>query len=105
MLWLAFAAFLAVIVAGTVVAVVRGVRLWRTAKAAGGRFTGELERISAAAAEIESHLAAAEASTARLREATEELRRSRARLDVQLEALREARSTLSRLAAVLPSSG
>jgi hypothetical protein len=103
MLWLAFAAFVLAIVVGTVVAVVRGVRFWRTAKAAGPRFSGELDRISTSAAEIQRHLDAAEASTGRLREASEELRRSRARLDVQLQALREARATLRRLAALLPS--
>jgi hypothetical protein len=103
MLWLTFAASVAAIVAGTVVAVVRGVRLWRAAKAAGSRFGGELDRISAAAAEIQGHLDAADASAARLGEATERLRRSRARLDVQLQALQEARTTLRRLVAFLPS--
>lgn len=103
--WLAFAAAVLAIIAGTVVAVVRGVRLWRAAKAAGSRFSGELERISEAAAEIQGHLDAADASAERLREATERLRRSRARLDVQLQALREARATLRRLVALLPSGG
>jgi hypothetical protein len=103
MLWLAFAAFVLAIVAGTVVAVVRGVRLWRAVKAAGPRFSSELDRISTSAAEIQSHLDAAEASASRLGEVTEQLRVSRARLDVQLQALREARATLRRLVALLPS--
>jgi chromosome segregation ATPase len=103
MLWLAFAASVLAVVAGTVVAVVRGVRFWRTAKAAGPRFSGELERISASADEIQRHLDAAEASAARLSEASEQLRRSRARLEVQLQALREARATLRRLVSLLPS--
>lgn len=103
MLWLAFAASVLAVVAGTVVAVVRGVRLWRAAKAAGPRFSEELERVSTSADEIQRHLDAAEASAERLGEAGEQLRRSRARLEVQLQALREARATLRRLASLLPS--
>jgi chromosome segregation ATPase len=102
-LWLTFLGSVLAIVASTVVAVVRGLRLWRAAKSASSRFGGELERISSAAAEIQGHLDAADASAARLREASERLRRSRARLDVQLQALQEARTTLRRLVAFLPS--
>ena len=99
-LWLTFAASLVAIIAATVVVVVRGVRLWRTARTVGGRLGSELDRIAAASNEIQTHLDAADASTARLREASEQLSRSRARLEVQLQALREARTLLRRL---LPS--
>ena len=102
-LWLTFAGSLLVIVGATVVCVVRGVRLWRRARTTGRRFGPEFERISASAAEIQTHLEAADASAARLREATDRLRRSRARLDVQLQAVREARETLRRLVPFLPS--
>ena len=104
-LWLTFAASVVAIVVGTVVAVVRGVRLWRAARNVRSQLGPELERISAATAEIQGHLDAAEASSARLREASERLHRSRARLDVQLQAVREAQAMLRRLAAMLPLGG
>lgn len=101
LLWLTFAVSVVAIVAGTVVAVVRGVRLWRAVRQAGTRFGQELDHISASAAEIQGHLDEAEAAGARLREANERLRRSRARLEVELQALREARTVLQRVG-VLP---
>jgi hypothetical protein len=97
LLWVTFAAAIVAIVAGTVVAVVRGVRFWRAAKHAGSRFSRELEHIEASAAEIQGHLDAAEAGAEHLSEAADRLRRSRARLDVQLQALREARTVLRRV--------
>jgi hypothetical protein len=103
LLWLTFAAAVVAIVAGTAVAVVRGVRLWRAVRQTGSRFGAELERISTSAAEIQGHLDAADAGATRLREASERLRVSRARLDVQLQALREAQTMLSRLVGFRPA--
>src|SRR4029450_8450231 len=95
LLWLILAAAVVAIVAGTVVAIVRGVRLWRAMRHASSNFGHELADIERwAAAQIQGHLDAAEAGAEHLSEAAERLRRSRARLDVQLQALREARTVL-----------
>jgi predicted nuclease with TOPRIM domain len=102
LLWVTFAAAIVAIVAGTVVAVVRGVRLWRAVRHTGSRLREELERIDASAAEIQGHLDAAEAGVEHLSETAERLRRSRARLEVQLQALREARTVLRRTVDSLP---
>jgi hypothetical protein len=102
-LWLAFAVSLAAVVASTVDVVVRGVRLWRQAKATGTGFGQEVERVSQSAEKIQTHLDAAAAAGERLRDAGVKLRRSRARLDVQLQALREAQATVQRLRRFLPS--
>ena len=101
-LWLTFAAAVVAIVAGTVVAVVRGVRLWRAARQTSSRLGEALDQIEQSAAEIQGHLDAAEAGAEHLSEAAERLRRSRARLDVQLQALREARTVLRRTVDSLP---
>jgi chromosome segregation ATPase len=100
--WLTLAAAVVAIAAGTVVAIVRGVRLWRAMRHASSRFGEELARIEASAAEIQGHLDAAEASAAHLSETAERLRRSRARLEVQLQALHEARTVLRRTVDFLP---
>ena len=102
LLLLTLAAAVVAIVAGVVVATVRGFRFWRAAKQAGSTFGRELERIEASAAEIQGHLDAAEAGAEQLSEAAERLRRSRARLDVQLQAVREARTVLRRTVDFLP---
>ena len=96
LIWLTFAAALVAIVAGVIVAIVRGIRLWRAARHTGSRLSQELTRIEASAAEIQGHLDAAEAGVEHLSETAERLRRSRARLEVQLQALREARTVLRR---------
>jgi len=100
--WLTLAAAVVAIVAGAVVATVRGVRLWRAAKQASSRFGEELAHIEASAAEIQGHLDAAQTSAEHLSEAAERLRRSRARLEVQLQAVREARTILRRTVDLLP---
>jgi hypothetical protein len=105
LLWLTFAAAVVAIVAGTVVAVVRGVRLWRAARQTSSRFGEALDQIEQAAAEFQVHLDAAEAGATRLGEASERLRRSRARLDVESLALPEARAMIRRLLDALPSGG
>jgi Skp family chaperone for outer membrane proteins len=102
-IWLAFAMSLAAVIAATVDVVVRGVRLWRQAKAAGAEFGQEIDRVSKSAEEIQTHLDAADAAAERLRVSGERLRRSRARLEVQVQALREAQATLERLRRFMPS--
>jgi chromosome segregation ATPase len=92
--WLALAAWLVLTLAGVAFVVVRGLRLWRTAKRSASPLTAELEEISRKTEQIEMHLARAEESGGRLREATARLAGTRARLDVQLRAVREARATV-----------
>jgi uncharacterized protein HemX len=96
MVWLAGALLLVALVAGIVYAVVRGIQLWRNVKRSNAAFSTELDRINAASAQIDHHLAAAEAAGARLKNATERLGRSRAQLTVQLAAVQEARARLRR---------
>lgn len=95
-LWIALGVLAFGVVGGLTVAIVRGIRLWRMAKRAGGTIGSELDRISGVAGEIEQQLGRANASATNLAAAAERLRASRARLDVQLAALREARAQLAR---------
>lgn len=96
MVWLAAALLLVAVVAGIVYAAVRGFQLWRNVKRGSAAFSEELDRISVVTAQIEHHMAAAEAAGARLTDATERLARSRARLNVQLAAIQEARARVRR---------
>jgi hypothetical protein len=92
--WLALAAWIVLTAAGIVFVVVRGLRLWRTAKKSGGALSAQIDEISRKTEQIEAHLASAEASGARLREATARLAVARARLDVMLRAVREAQAAV-----------
>ncbi len=96
MVWLAAALLLVAVVAGIAYAVVRGLQLWRNVKRSNATLSAELDRISLASAQIEHHMAAAEAAGARLSNATERLARSRAQLNVQLAAIQEARARVRR---------
>jgi chromosome segregation ATPase len=92
--WLALAIWGSLTIGGLAFAADRGFRLYRQGRRALARFGSELERINAAAFEIEEQLARAEEGGGQLRIALDRLRRTRARLDVQFEALREARAQL-----------
>ena len=94
--WIALAVLLVAVVVGIAYCVVRGFQLYRDAKRAGGRITGEMERISEVTLSIERHSAKAAAAADRLHGATGRLALSRARLDVQLAAVREAQAQLRR---------
>src|SRR5581483_8234218 len=94
--WPALGIAVAGLVGGLAVAAVRGLRAWRRLKATRRTLGEKVGEITAATAEIERHLANAEASSQRLADALARLRRSRARLDVQLQAVREAQDSLGR---------
>jgi hypothetical protein len=94
--WIALAVLLVGVVVGLVVAIVRGLRLWRQAKRTGRAFTAELDHIARVSGEIEQQLARAQESSTRLTAALERLNASRQRLDIQLAAVREAREQLAR---------
>jgi hypothetical protein len=100
--WFSLAFLLAAVVAGIIVAVVRGLRVWRDAKRLGGNVGQELEAVSLATEQIELHLERAAEGSERLTVALEALARSRARLDVQRAALREARASVIRAVPLLP---
>jgi hypothetical protein len=95
--WIALAVLLVSVVAGLVFVVYRGICLYRRAKRTSASFGEEMAGIEQTMRSIEGHLAAAEASTGRLRDAAERLRISRARLDVQLGAISDARTRARRV--------
>jgi hypothetical protein len=101
--WIALAVAVVGLVGGIVFAVVRGLRAWRALKATGSRIGGQLDEVSQATAEIETHLERASVSSARLTVALERLAQSRARLDVLRAAIDEARAMVTRAVPFLPS--
>src|SRR5436190_8706314 len=94
--WIALALIVVGLAAGLAFAIVRGLRLWRQVKSAGGTLGREADRIARAAASISDHLERASASSDELRAASERLERSRAALAVQQAAIREARLAIRR---------
>jgi len=98
----AFLSALAVVVAVSVVVVVRGVRLWRQARRTGQSFARELSSFEERAARAERNLAEWERSSADLAAALERLRISQARLQVLLDALARAQGRTRWLRAFLP---
>jgi hypothetical protein len=93
--WLALAAWLVLTVAGIAFAAVRAIALWRAFKRAGGTLGSRIEAIARSAAQIETHLANAQAASGRLQAAGGRLGHSRAELDVLVGAVREARAVVS----------
>lgn len=98
----AFLVGLALVIGGTVFAVVRGVALWRYARRTGGRISDELALFDERAARTERLLADAESSSRELEAALERLRVSRARLDVLLDSLEAAKRRTRWLRVLLP---
>ena len=94
--WPALAVALAGLLGGVALAFIRGRRTWRDFKAIGKTVGDQLEEITMASEEIETHLSRAGESSERLSSSLERLRRSRARLDVQLAAVSEARTVVQR---------
>ena len=99
----AFLVGLVLVVAGTVVLVVRAVGLWRQAKSTGKRFTAELTLFEERAARTEALLADAERAQEDLQAATERLRVSRAQLEVLLGSIETARQRTRWIRVFLPA--
>jgi hypothetical protein len=99
---LAFLIGLAAVVAASVILVVRGLRLWRSAKGTGRRFSAELAMFSERTARTERLLAENEAASRELQDALERLRVSQARLTVLTGALERATARTRWLRAFLP---
>jgi hypothetical protein len=100
--WLALAVAVVVVALSTVYATLRGLEAFRAVKQLGRRAGEEAERISAAAAGIERHLALASQGGERLEVSLERLRTSRARLNVLTSALGDVRASIDRLTGVVP---
>ena len=100
--WLSLAVAVAVVVLSTVYATLKGLEAFRALKQLSRRAGEEAERISAAAAGIERHLALASESGERLEASLDRLRTSRARLNVLTSALGDVRASLDRLTGFVP---
>lgn len=98
----AFLASLALVLAATAYAVVRGVSMWRRAKQVGGAFEAELALFDERAARTERLLADADRSALALQAAQERLRVSHARLEVLLGSIEDARRRTRWLRVFLP---
>jgi hypothetical protein len=99
----AFLVGLVLVLAATVVPVVRGIELWRGAKRSGGAITSELARFEERAERTEQLLAEADRASKDLQAATERLRLSRARLQVLLDSVEEAQRRTRWLRVFLPT--
>ena len=100
--WLALAVALVLTVSSIAFLTIRALEAFRAVKQL-GRSTGtELERISAASAQIERHLALAAESGTRLEASVARLQQSRAQLNVLTSALADARASLGRLTGLVP---
>ena len=88
--------------AGTTVAAVRGVRLWRQTKRTTQTLTTELASFEEKSARTEQHLAELESSSKELEAALARLRASRARLQVLQDALERAQARLRWLRVFVP---
>jgi hypothetical protein len=93
---------LVLVLAATVFVAVRGIGLWRIARATGGRFTAELELFEERSARTERLLAEADASSRNLQVALERLRVSQARLQVLRDALERSQERVRWLRVFLP---
>lgn len=98
----AFLVALALVIFASVLAVVRGLALWRDARRTGGRLSDELALFDERSARTERLLADAEGSSRELEAALERLRVSRARLDVLLGSLEAAKRRTRWLRMLLP---
>ena len=102
MFWLALIIALVLTVASVIFATLRGLEAFRDFKRLGRTVGGELDRIDAASAEVERHLALAAESGTKLEASLTRLRASRARLQVLTSALAEVRAAVGRVTAFVP---
>jgi hypothetical protein len=100
--WLALAFAVVATIASVVVATRRGLEAFRAFKSLGRASSEGLARIDASTARIETHLALAAESGARLDAELAQLRVSRARLNVLRSAIDEVRDSVGRVTAVYP---
>jgi cell shape-determining protein MreC len=95
--------FLVVAIVGSIaVAVLRGLRAWRTFKRFTRTTTAAMERVLETAAEAERHAVAFTESTEKLNAALAHLEQSRAELAVIQSAAAEARTSLTSFRGAVP---
>jgi len=99
----AFLFALVISIAATVVAAVRGLRLYKQTKRTARTLAPPLAAFEAKVEEIDRHLDTFETSTAELERARERLTVSRARLQVLLDEVERARSRVQWLRVFLPA--
>jgi hypothetical protein len=102
MFWLALIIALVLTVASAIFVTLRGLEAFRAFKRLSKAAGSELERIAAASAEIERHLALAAESGTKLEASLARLRASRARLNVLTSAIADVRETVGRVTGVMP---
>jgi hypothetical protein len=100
--WLALAFAVVATAVSAIVATRRGLETFRAFKSLGRAASDGLARIDASTAQIETHLALAAESSARLDASLAQLNRSRARLNVLRSAIDEVRASVDRVTAVYP---
>jgi hypothetical protein len=98
----AFLVGLALVLVALAVCILRGLSLWRQAKATGRVFSVEVAMFEERSARTERLLAEAETSSKELQAAVERLRVSRARLQVLLDEIERAKARTRWLRAYLP---
>jgi uncharacterized protein YlxW (UPF0749 family) len=103
MVLLAFLVGLVAVVAAIIFCVVRGLSLWRQAKATGALFSAEMSVFEERSARTERLLEEADRSNRDLQAAVARLKASRARLQVQLDSIDRARRSVRWLTAFLPA--
>ena len=99
---LALAVSAVLVIASLIYLTRQALKAFRDFKRLGREAGGELDRISATSAQIESHLALAAESGTQLEASLERLQRSRAQLTVLTTALADARASLNRVRSVVP---
>ena len=100
--WLTLAFCVVAVVVSLVIAVRRGLRLYRDTKRLTTETSTAMDAVSRSAEQIERHLTLAAESGTRLDAALARLRASKARLDVQRAAIDDVRATLDRLTTFAP---
>jgi hypothetical protein len=100
--WLALAVAVVLTVASLVYVTLNALELFRAFKMLGRNVGGELDRVSATAAQIERHLELAAESGSRLEASLARLRTSRAQLDVLTTAVADVRASVRGVSAFVP---
>ena len=100
--WLALAVAVVLTVASLVYVTLNALDLFRAFKRLSRNVAGEVDRVSATAAQIERHLELAAESGSRLEESLARLRMSRAQLAVLTTAVADVRASIGRVTAFVP---
>ena len=100
--WVPLTIAIASVVVSVTYATMRGLEVFRAFKGLSRKAAASVDRIAAAAAEIETHLGAAAEAGSRLDRSVTRLKASNARLNVLRSALDDVTSSFGRVTAVYP---